>query len=179
MAKIHKLDVVSEGKFIRFIKSEEWEYVERSNCTGIVAIIPVTDDKKLVLIEQYRVPVGKKVIEFPAGLVNDKKLSRPEKMITAAKRELLEETGYKAGRIIKIFEGPLSSGITSEMMTFYLATRLKKVSSGGGDMTEDIKVHHVPLAKIDTWLKARRAGGCLVDPKLYGGLYFITKYLNA
>ncbi len=62
--------VVSEGKFLRFMKQGSWEYVSRKGVTGVVTIIAVTREKKLVLVEQYRPPVESRVIELPAGLAN-------------------------------------------------------------------------------------------------------------
>ena len=167
---------LKEGKFIRFMKRYDWEYVERNNCTGIVIIIARTEDHKVILTEQYRIPVRKNVIEFPAGLVNDLNSKIREALPAAAKRELLEETGYQARRMVKITEGPVSGGFTSDIVTIFKAQGLKKVASGGGDPTETIVVHEVDINKIDSWLNQKRKKGCLVDPKIYAGLYFLKKY---
>src|SRR5580704_13589060 len=85
-----------EGKHIRMVARGDWEYAERKNVTGIVAIIAVTAEGKLLLVEQYRPPLGKTVIELPAGLAGDIAGQEGEAMVTAARRELLEETGYEA-----------------------------------------------------------------------------------
>ena len=103
--------ILHEGDFLRLIREGQWEYIERNNCRGIVIILAMTDDEKVILVEQYRQPVHKKVIEFPAGLICDDPKHKNESMRTAAKRELLEETGYKAGRIVKLLTGPVSSGL--------------------------------------------------------------------
>ena len=92
--------VIKEGKFIRFVRRGEWEYFERNNCSAIVIIVAMTRQRKVLFVEQYRPPVGKKVIEFPAGLVNDRGLEKKESILRAARRELFEETGYRA-KIIK------------------------------------------------------------------------------
>src|SRR5436190_21784999 len=89
-------EVLYEGKFRRYVRRGGWEYVARRNVTGIVGIIAVTDDGKLVLVEQFRPPVGKNVIEIPAGLAGDVAGSEHEALAEAARRELLEETGYEA-----------------------------------------------------------------------------------
>lgn len=170
--------VIYEGKFLRLYNKDGWEFVERTNCTSIVAIIGITDEKEVLLVEQYRMPVGKYVIEFPAGLVNDRKGYKHESMVTAARRELIEETGYRARSMKKIFSGPLSSGLTSEIMTFYFASGLEKVGVGGGDHTEKINVHKVKLNKLNQWAKKMQARGKIVDPKVFAGIYF-TSHLRA
>ncbi len=167
--------IISEGRFIRFLSEGGWEYVERNNCNGIVVIVALTADDKVLFTEQYRLPVKTRAIEFPAGLVNDGLSKTRESLESAARRELLEETGYEAQEIKKLIKGPISSGLTSETITFLMAKRLKKVSAGGGDDTESIKVHEVPLTSTEKWLKNMEKKGCVVDPKIYAGLYFLNK----
>jgi ADP-ribose pyrophosphatase len=163
------------GKYLRVIKEWGWEYVERSNCSGIVVIIAIKKDRKLLLVEQYRIPVKKPVIEFPAGLVGDLRENPDELLITAAKRELLEETGYEATHMDFLIEGPPSAGLSSEILTFFYATGLRKVTTGGGDHTESIKVYEIPLKEVDEFLFKKRKQGILIDPKIYSGLYFLNK----
>ena len=167
-----KSRVVAEGRYIRFLKKDGWEYVQRSNCTGIVIIFALTDDGKVIFTEQYRPPVGRNVIENAAGLVNDK--TKKESLMTAARRELLEETGYAAKKWVKVAQGPVSSGLTSDMVHIFLARGLTKLGLGGGDHMEKITVHEVPLKKVLPWLKRKQKEGCLVDPKVYAGLYFFS-----
>ncbi len=168
--------VLKEGKFIRLLTRFGWEYVERNNCSGIVIILAMTDEKKVILTEQYRIPVGRKVIEFPAGLVNDLNFKRQESLKTAAQREFLEETGYWAKKMIKMIDGPVSGGFTSDIVTLFKAEGIIRKHKGGGDHTELITVHEIPLEKVDAWLIKKRKKGCLVDPKIYTGLYFLKKY---
>lgn len=175
-AQKNEKSLLYEGRFIRLLAKDGWEYVERTNCTGIAGIIAVTNDRKIIFIEQYRMPVGKLAIEFPAGLVNDT-TKQNEHMITAAKRELFEETGYRASKWIEIIEGPISSGLTSEAITFFLATGLKKVAKGGGDESEAITVYEIPLSKAEKWLSDMKRRGRAVDPKVYAGLYFAKEKL--
>lgn len=162
-----------QGKFLKLLYYKGWEFVKRSDCTGIVVIAAMTDDRKVIFVEQYRVPLAKNVVELPAGLVGDLYASRKESMASAAKRELLEETGYKAGRMEFVIEGPVSSGMSSQQIAFYRASSLEKVSQGGGDETENITVHAVPLKKAPQWLKQMQRKGRLVDPKVFAGLYFL------
>ncbi len=171
--KNKKVNIVYEGKFIRFVKLAEWEFVERVNCTAIVIIVAMTHDYKVVLTEQYRPPVKRKVIEFPAGLVNDE--AEKESIFAAAKRELFEETGYEAKRMIKLITGPVSSGFTSDRVTILKAVDIKKAGPGGGDMLENITVYEIPLAQVESWLVQMQKKGRLVDPKIYAGLYFLNK----
>jgi len=167
------LTILHKGKYLDLIHEDGWEYVRRSNCTGIAVIVPVTCDKKAVFVEQFRKPVKARVIEWPAGLVNDKATHEPETLEKAARRELFEETGYAGGDWKLLTEGPVSSGMSGEIITFYRALDVVKQGPGGGDETESIKVHEVPLAEAETWLKEMERQGLLVDPKVYTGLYFL------
>ena len=173
--KNDKKQILKAGQYVRFLQKGEWEYFERSNCSGVVIIVAMTKDKEVVFVEQFRPPVGKRVLEFPAGLVNDQKRKK-ESWKAAALRELLEETGYRAKRIVKLLEGPVSSGMSSDKVVMAQALDLIKVTEGGGDELEDIKVHKVPLSKVDSWLKETERKGCLIEPKIYAGLYFLKKY---
>ncbi len=167
--------VLKEGRFMKLLSKDGWEFVSRTNCTGIVIILALTDEKKVLFVEQYRLPVNKLVIEFPAGLVNDRNLKRKENILTAAKRELFEETGYRAAKMVKVIDGPGSGGSSADIVTIARAFGLKKKGKGGGDATEAITVHEVPLDKVDTWLAQKKKAGVLVDPKVYAGLYFLKK----
>ncbi len=171
-----KKRIVSKGKFLNFAKRGEWEFVERVNCSGAAVILALTDDKKVLFVEQYRPAVQKKVIEFPAGLVNDNKFKNRETLLNAAKRELLEETGYLAKKMVKLMEGPVSSGICSDMMAIVQAIDIKKVAQGGGDEFESIKVHEIPLRRAEIWLERKRKSGILVGTRIYAGLYLLNKY---
>jgi len=96
-----------EGKHLRLVARRQWEYVERTSASGIVAVLAVTDDPNLILTEQYRLPVDRRVIELPAGLAGDVAGAETEDLISAAQRELREETGHEAQRFDFLFEGLL------------------------------------------------------------------------
>lgn len=167
--------VISEGKFIRFLIKDGWEYIERPNCTGAVLIVALTDERKLLLTEQFRIPLGKPVIEFPAGLIGDADSPPGESLEEAALRELLEETGYHAKEIITLASGPTSAGLSSEVVTLVQAIGLKKQASGGGLGSEAITVHEIPLNEVDQWITKMQRQGKLVDPKVYAGLYLLKE----
>ena len=164
-----------QGNYISVIEENGWEYVLRHNCSGIVIILALTPDSRLIFVEQFRIPVNNRVIEFPAGLAGDIHESRDEPMEEAARRELLEETGYEAGDISFLIEGPPSSGLSAEIISFFYAKDLRKVAEGGGDDSESIQVHEIPFDEVEEWLLKKSAEGVLVDPKVYTGLYFLQK----
>jgi len=160
--------VLHEGEFLRLLRRRHWEYVERTNSRAVAVIAAVTPAGELVLVEQYRWPVARPVIELPAGLVGD--VAADEPLVEAAHRELLEETGFRAGRMQVLASGPTTAGLSNEVTTFCAAYDLERVGAGGGDSTEDITVHLVPLDDVDAWLAARAAEAA-VDPKIYSGLW--------
>lgn len=146
----------------------------RTNASAVVVLVPITDQDELVLVEQYRIPVQARVIELPAGLVGD--LDDPdEQMLTAAHRELEEETGFRAGKLTPFLECPSSAGLTDETIAFYLAENLVRVSAGGGDQSENIMVHRVPVEGADEWLVRMMQKGRMLDPKIYAALYWMKR----
>jgi ADP-ribose pyrophosphatase len=164
--------VLAEGKHLRLLKRAGWEYAERSRVSGVVVIVARTDADELVLIEQFRPVVGKRLIELPAGLAGDSAATDGEPLANAVGRELHEETGYEAARVEFLTEGPSSAGLTNEILSFFLATGLKRTGEGGGDAHEDIQVHVVPAAGVRDWLAAQVKRGVMIDPKVWTGLYF-------
>lgn len=176
MDKSGQEKILKEGVFIRFLQKDNWEYIKRHNCSGIVIILAMTEDGKVLFVEQYRPPVDKMVIEFPAGLIGDVQGKADESLINGAKRELLEETGYQARKIVKLMEGPVSGGSSADIVTVVQAYDLTKVHEGGGDDTEEIIVHEIPLKDCNRWLIEQTQRGLLLEPKIYTGLYFLNQY---
>jgi ADP-ribose pyrophosphatase len=171
MATGDRPNVVADGKFLRFMQVGKWEYVTRKNATGVIAVIAVTREKRLLLVEQFRPPVEARVIELPAGLAGDG-VHRHETLESAARRELLEETGYEAGTMSYIGGGTVSPGLTDELITLFLATQLNKTGPGLGDGSEEITVHEVPVADLIPWLDAQAQQGKLIDLKVYAAMHF-------
>ncbi len=165
--------ILYEGRYLRLRQRGRWEYAERTNASSAVIIVAVTPEDKVLFVEQYRHPVQAPSIEMPAGLVGD--LGEAESVEQAARRELLEETGWEAGRIEYLMAGPSSSGMSNEIIAFVRALDLRRVHSGGGDETEQIVVHEIPEREAAAWLEDKRRRGYSIDPKLYAGLYFLDR----
>jgi len=159
------------GRFLGLKERDRWEYAFRTNASGVVVLVPVTDAGELVLVEQYRIPVQSRVMELPAGLVGDTG-DFDEDFKIAAHRELIEETGYRAGLLEELLTSPSTPGMADEMITIFYASGLVRIGPGGGDGNEDITVHHVPLENAAEWLQARMTEGIMLDPKIYAGLYW-------
>lgn len=161
------LTVLGEGKFLRLVCEDGWEHVEQSRAAGAAAILAVTEQGEVLFVEQYRPPVKATVIELPAGMVADHEADEGEQSIEAARRELLEETGYAAGEMRFLGSGPSSAGIAKEIIEVFFASKLRREHEGGGVGGEDIEVHPVPWHEVRTWLAARRSEGALVDLRVY------------
>jgi len=167
------MQTLGEGRFLRLVIDEGWEYVVRQKVTYIVVIAALTAENEVILIEQHRPSVRQSVIELPAGLVGDQ--DEHESLETAATRELEEETGFTADSMTIAVKGPSSAGLTSETITLLIATGLRKVGPGGGvPGEEEIITHLIPLSSVKAWLSERAACGQLIDPKVYAGLFFLS-----
>jgi ADP-ribose pyrophosphatase len=157
------LQTMWQGKYISALKRGRWEFVSRTGSTNAVVIL-AEHDGKVILIEQYRVPVGRRCVELPAGLVGDE--DKNATVEGTAVKELEEETGFTADRIERLGEFQSSPGMVAESFTLVRAHGVRKVGEGGGTENEDITVHLVPRAEIPAFVERRRAAGCAVDVKL-------------
>lgn len=151
------------GKFIEVRKRGRWEYVGRAGNIR-AAVILALDGDEVVLVEQYRVPLGRRCLELPAGLIGDHDVT--DTVEAAAARELEEETGYRAARIERLGEFWSSPGMVSESFELVRATGLERVGDGGGVDDEDIAVHRVHLGDVADFVAAKRAGGVAIDVKI-------------
>lgn len=167
------VETLYEGQYLRLKRQGHWEYAERCNASCAVIVVALTPDDKLLFVEQYRIPIAARSIEMPAGLVGD--LGDADTIESAARRELLEETGWRAEHIDVLMTGPTSSGLSNEMIAFVRARGLTRIDAGGGDDSEDITVHEVPLADAPRWLAGKMAEGYSMDPKLWAGLWMIAR----
>jgi ADP-ribose pyrophosphatase len=166
-------ETLYEGKYLRLVRRGSWEYAERANASSAVIIVAVTPEGKLLFVEQFRVPMNANTIEMPAGLVGD--LDDADTIEDAARRELLEETGWEAGAVKVLMVGPSSAGMSTELVAFARATDLRKVHDGGGDESENITVHEVPVAEAPRWLAQKMSDGYAMDPKLWAGLWLLDR----
>jgi len=166
---------LGEGNFVRLVRDGRWEYAERNNCQGVVAVIAVTAEDQLILTEQHRPAVGKIVIDIAAGLSGDEPGQQGEALALSAQRELLEETGYVAKKLVHLADCPSSPGLTNEIVSYFFARQVRQVGDGGGVSHEQIIVHTPAIATISRWLKRQVKQGKLIDPKVYAALYFVGK----
>jgi len=152
-----------EGKYVRVVRDGRWEYVER--CGGVHAVVILAEHAgKVVLIEQPRVPLGRKCLELPAGLVGDED---PDAGVEdTAVKELEEETGFTANRIEIIGEFFSSPGMVAEGFTLVRAHGLRRIGDGGGNEHEEIEVHLVARADVPAFVERKRAEGTAIDVKL-------------
>lgn len=151
------------GNYIVTKRRGRWEYVGRARGIGAAVILAVQDNHVL-LVEQWRVPLQRRCLELPAGLVGDDAVG--EDVATSAARELEEETGWRADRIEIVGEFASSPGMVSETFTLVTAHGLTKVGDGGGVPGEDITVHRVLLDEVAGFVAAKRGEGCAIDVKL-------------
>lgn len=157
------MEEMCTGKFLSLKKQGTWEYVERKGCSSAVIIIPITYNNEVILVEQMRIPLGRNVIEFPAGLVGDD--CPTEEYIDAATRELKEETGYvPVGESYDYFgEFCTSPGLTNEKVHMLRLAVKKECDS---EPEEGITVHVVPLSELRSWLR-EKSKTCDVSVKTF------------
>lgn len=158
--------IVWQGKFITTKVRGKWEYVGRPRQIRAAVILAVDADNHVILVEQYRVPLGKPCLELPAGLIGDSDDKAGEDPTAAAARELEEETGYRAARIEVLGEFYSSPGLLSESFTLLRAHGLERIGPGGGVDGENITVHRVPLEGLDSFIAESRARGLGIDVRL-------------
>jgi ADP-ribose pyrophosphatase len=156
-------ETVWEGRFIAAKRRGKWEYVSRTRGVSAAVILAV-DDGRAILVEQHRAPLQQMCIELPAGLIGDE--TEGEQTETAAIRELEEETGYRAERMVELGRFYASPGMSSEGFVLLRAEGLTRTGEGGGVAGEDIVVHRVPLDEVGAFVAAKRAEGAAIDAKM-------------
>lgn len=134
-----------------------------------VSIVALTRQQEVLLIRQYRHGLGKIIWELPGGGVEDN-----EEPLTAARRELLEETGYTSDRIIEVGKVSPNPSNHTNLMYAYLALDARKIGDQTLDETEEIEVFPIPLN--DVILMARN--GELLQALHVGAFFFALYYLD-
>ena len=158
--------IVWQGDYITAKTRGRWEYVGRPRNIRAAVILAVDAQDHVLLVEQYRVPLGKYCIELPAGLIGDEAEFDGEDPLAAAGRELEEETGYRARDWDVLGEFYSSPGMVSESFTLLRARGLTKVAQGGGISEENIEVFRVPLDTLADFVAQWRAAGHGVDVRI-------------
>lgn len=164
-------ETLFETRWLGLYRIGHWDFVRRPHGDACVGILALTPAAEVVLIEQFRIPVQRRVIEIPAGIVGDEDEYRGESLAETARRELLEETGYRAATMTPLIATPTSAGMTPELIHLFKADGLTREHGGGGVAGEDIVVHHVPVDTLREWLAAREAEGLLIDFKIHAALW--------
>lgn len=152
-----------EGRFVRAVRRGKWEYAGRAGDIRAVVILAEFEGR-VVLVDQPRVPLGRRCVELPAGLIGD---TDPNATVeSTAIQELEEETGFTAERIERLGDFHASPGMLSESFTLVRAHGVRRIGEGGGDESEDIRVHLVGRADIPAFLARKREEGLAIDVKL-------------
>ncbi|MEY2944144.1 MAG: hypothetical protein RLY97_2158 [Pseudomonadota bacterium] len=159
-------EIVWQGKFITARKQGRWEFVSRARGIRAAVILAIDDADHVLLVEQYRVPLGRNCIELPAGLIGDHDDVVGENDENAALRELEEETGYTAAHMENLGEFWSSPGMVSESFTLMRAHNISQIGPGGGTDGENITVHRIALDDLEAFLAQRRLIGDAIDVKL-------------
>lgn len=168
------VETLYEGLWLRLRRRGRWEYAERTHGHGMaVIIVAQTPDDRVLFVEQPRAPLNGRTIEMPAGLVGDD--HDHDTLETAARRELIEETGWRADTVEVLLIGPTSSGMSSERIAFVRARGLTRVGPGGGVDGEDITVHEIPRTDAPAWLLQKQREGFELDLKLWAGLWMLER----
>ncbi len=153
------------GKYICAKRRGTWEYVSRAGGMQAAVILAI-DAGEVILVDQFRVALGRRCLELPAGLIGDEEGDEGEDVFSAAERELEEETGYAAARWDDLGTFYSSPGMASECFHLLRASGLTRVGNGGGTESEDITVHRLPLSRIDEAIADFREDGLAIDVRL-------------
>jgi ADP-ribose pyrophosphatase len=163
-----KSAVLYEGEHLQLRRRLGWEYAEHRVAKESVMVVALTADERIVLVEEFRPAVDAAVVHLPAGLVGDE---GPEDPASAARRELLEETGWEASSLEVLGRGPGSAGMSSEVVAFYLARGVERTGEQGERESREIRVHVVPIGGLLEWAREKEGEGILVDPKVWAGVF--------
>ena len=171
--KVNNRTIVYHGKIFEVIRENitlengtttDVEFIEHP---GAAAIIPFLDDNRIVLLKQYRHALKKVIWEIPAGTLDPQ-----EEIISCAKRELIEETGYSASGWQKLGEITPVPGYSDERIHIYLSTELQPAAQNL-DADEVIQVQEVEFNKALEMI----GNGKIQDAKSIAGLFMASAWL--
>lgn len=165
-----RMKTLGAGQYLHLLANDHWEWAQRPKQHDAACVVATDTHGALILVEQYRHPLSANTIELPAGLVGDEAERRNEEILSAASRELEEETGYQSAHWRFIMRAASSAGLTSEMPAFVEARHCQKTGPGGGVDDEDITTHVVAVDTAEEWLLDRQNLGLKVDVKVYLGI---------
>jgi ADP-ribose pyrophosphatase len=135
---------------------------------GAVTILPVDEEGRILFVRQYRHAAGRELLELPAGT-----LDQDEPPEACAAREIREETGFAAGKLVKLGEFFLAPGYSTEYMVVYLATGLKH-DPLPKDKDEFISLEAIPVEQA----YKLAVNGELIDGKSFAALFLVQRYLH-
>ena len=163
---------VYEGKLINIRRDKiqlKGRYFTREviEHPGSVAIVPMPDEKTILMVEQYRHAIGKSILEIPAGT-----LEKNESALECAHRELIEETGYEAEELIKLIGCYLAPGYSTELIQIFLATRIKKTKQ---NLEKDEHINVLPIDLEEANKKIRN--GEIEDAKTIVGIACLQLFM--
>ena len=136
---------------------------------GAAMVVPLLADGQVLLVRQYRYPLHRAFIEFPAG-----KIDPGESPRETAERELIEETGYRAGNFTELTTIHNAIGYSDERIVLYLAEDLT-VGEQELDEHEFVELFTAPLSQLMAWI----AAGEVTDVKTIIGAFFVQQHLAA
>lgn len=179
------LQPVYRGKHLNYYRAPDgWEYVERAKAAAGIAIVAITREHRLLVVEQYRTPLKRAVIELPGGVIDP-----GETPDDTVRKELLQETGYTCASVTQLAEVVLSPGLVNEINIICRAGGLTRQETSNKDTIdgrvvahghihglthehERIRTWEVPLEDVPAWLEQRRRDGVAIDLRIYAGLHF-------
>ncbi|OIO73553.1 MAG: hypothetical protein AUJ85_07865 [Elusimicrobia bacterium CG1_02_37_114] len=170
--KLYKHNRVYAGRIMNFfsdtviLPNKKKGFREYAEHPGAVTVLPFVDRGKIVLVKQYRHPIKKITYELPAGKIDGK-----ENLIKCIRRELIEETGFRAKKIRKMVSFHPTGAFSTEILHIFLARDLKPVRPSP-DEDEFIESLVIPFDKALRWVRT----GKIKDAKTIIGLLFYDKF---
>jgi ADP-ribose pyrophosphatase len=176
-------EVVRRGKYLEF----RIDHIRRADGSGgtrdvvghpgAIAVLAVDDERRLLMVRQWRIPAGRAMLEIPAGTL-DVRDGITEDPDLAARRELEEETGHRASTWRKLAEFWTAPGFATELMHLYLATGLDSAADDqrlAPDEDERLELQHLPLDRAVELVES----GEISDAKSILGILWLDRLVRA